>query len=172
MTQHFLLMIPDANTTDGVLKVKVPFDQTLIATVDTADLIAVEHALNTAHTLFKERKGWLVAEKRIEILEKTAVMMQAQFEKLAIEATREGGKPLLDSRVEVARAIDGVKLCVEHLRTNSGKEIPINLNAASSGRLAFTTKEPIGVVVAIRSPFEFNCPSGSACYCSRLSSYC
>lgn len=155
MTQHFSLMIPDANTTDGVLKVKTPFDQTLIATVDTADSTAVEHALNTAHTLFKERKSWLVAEKRIEILEKVAVLMQAQFEELAIEAAREGGKPLLDSRVEVARAIDGMKLCVEHLRTNSGKEIPMNLNAASSGRLAFTTKEPIGVVVAISA---FNHP--------------
>lgn len=155
MTQHFSLMIPDANTTDGVLKVKAPFDQTLIATVDTADSTAVEHALNTAYTLFKERKGWIAAEKRIEILEKAAVLMQAQFEELAIEAAREGGKPLLDSRVEVARAIDGMKLCVEHLRTNSGKEIPMNLNAASSGRLAFTTKEPIGVVVAISA---FNHP--------------
>jgi len=148
MTQHFPLMIPGADNSGDVLEVKAPFDQSLIAIVDTADVDAVEQALNTAHT-------WLALEKRIDILEKAAVLMQERFDELAIGAAREGGKPLVDSRVEVARAIDGMKLCVEHLRTNSGKEIPMNLNAASSDRLAFTTKEPIGVVVAISA---FNHP--------------
>jgi len=155
MTQHFPLMIPGADNSGDVLEVKAPFDQSLIAIVDTADVDAVEQALNTAHTLFKEKSAWLALEKRIDILEKAAVLMQERFDELAIGAAREGGKPLVDSRVEVARAIDGMKLCVEHLRTNSGKEIPMNLNAASSDRLAFTTKEPIGVVVAISA---FNHP--------------
>jgi acyl-CoA reductase-like NAD-dependent aldehyde dehydrogenase len=41
-----------------------------------------------------------------------------------------------------------VKLCIEHLRTQAGEEIPMNLNAASANRLAFTRYEPIGVVLA------------------------
>ena len=65
------------------------------------------------------------------------------------------GKPLHDSRVEVARAIDGVKNCIEVLRTESGREIPMGLNASSQNRLAFTRKEPIGVVVAVSA---FNHP--------------
>ena len=66
-----------------------------------------------------------------------------------MEAAREGGKPLIDSEIEVARALDGVKNCIEILRTDSGTEIPMNLNASSEGRLAITQKEPIGVVVAV-----------------------
>jgi len=56
--------------------------------------------------------------------------MLERFEQLAFEAASKGGKPLLDSRVEVARAIDGVKNASECLRSNSGHEIPMNLNAA------------------------------------------
>ena len=81
--------------------------------------------------------------------------MNERAETLALEAAREGGKPLVDSQVEVARAIDGVKLCIEALRTQHGVEIPMNLNAASANRLAFTRFEPIGVVVAVSA---FNHP--------------
>ena len=49
----------------------------------------------------------------MEILEKTASIMSERAEELAVEAAREGGKPLIDSRAEVARAIDGVRNCIE-----------------------------------------------------------
>ena len=50
---------------------------------------------------------------------------------LAVEAAREGGKPLIDSRVEVTRAIDSIRICIETMRTQGGREIPMHLNAAS-----------------------------------------
>lgn len=62
---------------------------------------------------------------------------------------REGGKPLTDAVVETARAIDGVRNAAEELRNFAGREIPMGLTPNSTGRLAFTTREPIGVVVAI-----------------------
>jgi len=155
MTEHFSIMVPGANSKDGLLEVHAPYDQALIATVDTADTKVVEQALTAATSLYKNRDGWLPAEQRIQILDKTISLMEERREELAIEAAREGGKPLIDSNVEVARAIDGVKLCIETLRTESGREIPMGLNAASSGHLAFTRKEPIGVVVAVSA---FNHP--------------
>lgn len=155
MTQHFPLMIPAANSHDGLLEIVAPFDRSLIATTDTADAHAVELALRSAHSLFRDRNNWLSVPERIEILERAAAIMQQRFDELAIEAAREGGKPLNDSRVEVTRAIDGMKLCVETLRTEAGQEIPMGINAASMGRLAFTRSEPIGVVVAVSA---FNHP--------------
>ena len=155
MSEHFPLMIPGSEQTNGTLEVYAPYDRQIIATVDTANQQAVEEALATAYSLFRNKQGWLPAEQRISILEKTSEIMQSRFDELALEAAREGGKPLGDSKVEVARAIDGIKLCIEHMRTDSGDEIPMGLNAASSGRLAFTTKEPIGVVVAVSA---FNHP--------------
>ena len=46
-------------------------------------------------------------------------------------------------------------IAAEHLRTQHGQEIPMNLNAASQGKLAVTRHEPIGVVVAVSA---FNHP--------------
>ena len=136
-------------------EVRAPFDGALIATVDTAGAEEVEQALATAYALFRDRDAWLAPARRIEILHKAARLMEERAEALALEAAREGGKPLLDSRVEVARAIDGVLHCAEMLRSEAGHVIPMNINAASARRVAFTLREPIGVVVAVSA---FNHP--------------
>ena len=154
MPEHFKLLIPNA-TSAGNINVTAPYDGEHIATIETGDATAVEAALNNAHNLFVNKKAWLTAERRINILEKTANIMQSRFDELAIEAAREGGKPLADSKVEVTRAIDGIKNCIEVIRSEHGAEIPMRKNAASMNRLAFTTHEPIGVVVAVSA---FNHP--------------
>ena len=155
MAENFSIMIPGARGNGEHIKVLAPWDFSPIAEVPAASAEDIDHALETAYKIFRDRDRWLPISQRIEILEKTAALMEQQTEMLALEAAREGGKPLIDSRVEVARAIDGVKNCVEVLRTESGREIPMGLNAASTNRLAFTRKEPIGVVVAVSA---FNHP--------------
>lgn len=93
--------------------------------------------------------------ERIEILRRTAGLMEAQQDELAILAASEGGKPLKDSRVEVTRAIDGIHLCIETLRAHRGNVISVGTTPATLGRIAYTQKEPIGVVVAVSA---FNHP--------------
>lgn len=149
------LLIPGARSASAPLKVHAPFDRSLIGEVATADAAAVEQALATAHALYRDRDAWLPAARRIEILEKAGALMKERAEMLAVEAAREGGKPLLDSRVEIARAIDSLKICVETLRTESGEVIPMGVSASSANRIAFTQTEPIGVVVAVSA---FNHP--------------
>ena len=136
-------------------EVRAPFNGALIATLDTAGGQEVEQALATAYALFRNRDAWLAPARRIEILRTAARLMEERAESLALEAAREGGKPLLDSRVEVARAIDGVLHCAEMLRSEAGHVVPMNINAASARRVAFTLREPIGVVVAVSA---FNHP--------------
>jgi acyl-CoA reductase-like NAD-dependent aldehyde dehydrogenase len=154
MSDHFNLLVPGA-TADGKINVTAPFDGSLIATIETGGSDAVKQALATAHALYRDKNNWLTAQCRIDVLVKTADIMSSRFAELAIEAAREGGKPLLDSKAEVARAIDGIRNCVDVLRTSHGEEIPMGKNAASMNRLAFTTHEPIGVVVAVSA---FNHP--------------
>jgi len=154
MTAHFPLMVPGATSTDKH-EVHAPFDGSLIASVDVAGAAAVETALATAHSLYKDRDKWLSAPQRIEILQRAAAIMQERSDELAIEAAREGGKPLVDSQIEVARAIDGVHNCIDCIKENHGTEIPMGINPASMGRMAMTHREPIGVVVAVSA---FNHP--------------
>tara|TARA_Y100001960_G_scaffold331305_1_gene427878 strand:+ start:303 stop:1739 length:1437 start_codon:yes stop_codon:yes gene_type:complete len=151
----FPFLVANSTPSKDRLTVTAPWDQSVICDVPVADSNAVEIALSNAHTIFKDRDRWLAPYKRIEILDKTVEIMQSRFEELAIEAAREGGKPLIDSRVEVSRAIDGIKNCIECVRNETGRGIPMGLNAASQNRLAFTCREPIGVVVAVSA---FNHP--------------
>lgn len=154
MTENYPIMIAGANSS-GIHNVTSPYNGRTIGSVEVANAEAIEQALDTADKLYQNRDLWLSGAKRIEVLEKAASLMQERFEYLAIEAAREGGKPLIDSRVEVARAIDGVRNCAELLRHETGQEIAMGINPASSGRLAFTHREAIGVVVAISA---FNHP--------------
>lgn len=137
------------------VQVLSPFDGAPIATVTKASAEAIEHALNTAYQCYLNRDGWIAMDQRIDILNQVANIMTSRVEELALEAAREGGKPLIDSRVEANRAIDGVRICIETLRTDQGKVIPMRSTAGAANRLAFTQKQPIGVVVAVSA---FNHP--------------
>ena len=153
---HHSLIIADIKESDrDKVTVTAPFDDAEIATLDAATSVDVEKALSTAHALFNDKSKWLSASQRIDILNKTALLMREQFDELVLTAAREGGKPLCDSQVEVERAIDGVLNCIECIRTDHGTEIPMGINPASEKHMAFTRSEPIGVVVAVSA---FNHP--------------
>ncbi len=125
-----------------------PFNLEKIGSVAINIWEDVDAMLGVAHDLHRDRDGWLPAYQRIAILKETARLMSDRAEELAMLIASEGGKPLIDARVEVTRAIDGVELCIHEIGHMTGKEIPMDLTAAGSGRLAFTQREPIGVVVA------------------------
>lgn len=125
-----------------------PYSLEPIGSVPTHTWEEIDRYLSTAHGLFRDQSAWLPAHKRIEVLGNTADIMQSRFEELAYLIADEGGKPLVDARVEVARAIDGIGLCASEIAGLAGKEIPMDLTEAGAGRVAFTQREPIGVVVA------------------------
>lgn len=132
-----------------------PYDLQTIGDVPLTEWETVDAYLAQAHQLFRNRKAWLPAFKRIAILKKAGELMQARFDELAFQIANEGGKPLIDARIEVTRAIDGMGLCIKELGHLTGTEIPMDLTAAGAGRMAFTSREPIGPVVAVSA---FNHP--------------
>jgi acyl-CoA reductase-like NAD-dependent aldehyde dehydrogenase len=155
MSKHYSSLVPGANPIDKKIEVTAPFDDKLIATVDCLDTTGIEQALSTAAECFNNKSKWLDAAQRIEILENLKQLMVENAEHLILTSAQEGGKPLTDTKVEMARAIDGISNCIECIRNNHGEEIPMGINAASMNRIAMTHHEPIGVVVAVSA---FNHP--------------
>ena len=141
--------------TDDTLKVYSPYDEHLIAEIPMSGGDEIDEALSTARRLADDPSARLPLPKRIEILEKTRELVKRDYDEIVRLATEEGGKPLVDSRAEVTRAINGIKVAIDTLSHMGGEEIPMNLNAASLHRMAFTFREPIGVVVAVSA---FNHP--------------
>lgn len=138
-----------------MLKVISPYDQSLIREIPYMGKDEVENALKTAYDLFEDSSKWIPAHERIAVLERTADIMNTRVEELTKTAAQEGGKPYADSKVEVLRAINGVKIAAEHISQLKGEEIPMGLTKASDNRLAFTMREPIGVVASVSA---FNHP--------------
>jgi len=137
------------------LKVNSPYDGHLISEIDLADADQVENALETAYQLAQSHDKILPVPQRIKILEKTADLVEARAEEFARQSAEEGGKPLMDSRIELARAVQGIRDAAQSINQLVGHEIPMNLTASSMNRMALTTREPIGVVAAISA---FNHP--------------
>ena len=148
-------MISSDRDAVGELAVTSPYDGRELDRVATAGPDHVDDALGIAHALYRDRGQWLSIPERIEILSRAADIMRSRVEELTLLAASEGGKPYGDSKVEVLRAIDGVHLCIEALRGHAGSVIPVGTTKATTGRAAFTQKEPVGVVVAVSA---FNHP--------------
>ncbi len=138
-----------------MLEVSSPYNLKPIKKVPLTGKSEAEKALESAHRLFKDKSSWIPAWKRVEILEKVISIMESCIEELTITAAGEGGKPYNDSKVEVLRAINGVKIAIEQINSLSGDQIPMGHTRSSTNRLAFTIREPIGVVVSISA---FNHP--------------
>jgi len=137
------------------IKVTNPYDGTLIEEIERTGESESFQILKNAYQLFNDRSRWLPTYRRIEILEKSAAIIRDRSSLLAMDAAREGGKPLIDSVIEVERAVEGIKVAIKELGHFGGREIPMNLTLSSANRMAYTMREPRGVVMAISA---FNHP--------------
>lgn len=146
---------PDTDISTKTLSVINPFDLSGVDTIAENSAAEIDDALATAFGLFRDRPGWLPDHARISVLEKTIMLMEQRTEQLIDMAIREGGKPRRDTRAEILRAIDSVKATIAAMRTDGGKVIPMGLTPTTGNRMAFTQREPIGVVVAVSA---FNHP--------------
>lgn len=137
------------------LEVRNPFDQSTIETIPLDGPERLERILHEAHSLHLDREAWLPKHERLAILERTARMVEDRAQQLALDATREGGKPLRDSLIEVFRAVEGIRTAIAELRRQAGREIPMGLTPSDEGHLAYSFREPRGVVAAVSA---FNHP--------------
>jgi len=138
-----------------MLKVYSPYTQEQIGEYPLVPMDAIEGIVATANDLFEDRSKWLKPHERKTILQRCATIMKSRIDELTKLAANEGGKPFSDSKVEVLRAINGVEIAAENIGELKGGEIPMGLTPASEGRLAFTQREPIGIVASVSA---FNHP--------------
>ena len=139
----------------SIIDVYNPFDFSKVGDVELVTATGIENFLVEAHQISREKHKQLPKHERISILRRAAGLMKNIHEELALLISAEGGKPLIDARVEVTRAIDGVETCANDLGNVIGKEIPMGLTEAAKNRIAFSIREPIGPVVAVSA---FNHP--------------
>jgi acyl-CoA reductase-like NAD-dependent aldehyde dehydrogenase len=103
----------------------------------------------------------LAAYERGEALREICEGIRARRDELAAQLAAEAGKPIRDAEVEIERGALTFRLAAEEAERQYGEVLPLDINAASRGRVGILRRFPIGAVAAI-SPF--NLPLGLAAH--------
>ena len=122
-----------------------PATEDVWAEVAEADDADIDRAVEAAKAAM--RGPWvtkITASQRGALLYKLAELIKRDGAKLAELESRDNGKPLRDTVGEVQRAIDWLVYFAGAADKIEGEQIPIRPNA-----LAYTRREPVGVVGAI-----------------------
>ncbi len=137
------------------IEVKSPWDDTPFEKIKTNNCSEIEKILSNGYKLSLNKAIDFPLYQRIDVLKKFSSIVEKNKDLLVKQAVKEGGKPIKDTIVEINRGYEGIESCIEILKNEAGSVIPMNLNMASKNRIAFTQKEPIGLVLAISA---FNHP--------------
>ncbi|MGI8915724.1 MAG: NAD-dependent succinate-semialdehyde dehydrogenase [Chloroflexota bacterium] len=136
-------------STGRTFAVRNPATGETIAEVPDGGLDDVRAAVEAAHRAFP---AWshLPAEGRAAILHKAATLMRERLEELARVLTMENGKPISESRGEVATSAAFLDWNAEEARRAYGQVVP----AAAPDKRVLVLRQPVGVVAAI-TPWNF-----------------
>lgn len=134
---------------DASLPVSNPATGEIFATISTATRERVAQALVDAQEAFlswRQQPG----RSRGEFLEKIADELEHRSEEIARLITLENGKPLAQSRAELAMSVDHLRWFAGEARRAYGRVVPHQVE----GKRHLVIKSPFGVVGAI-SPWNF-----------------
>jgi succinate-semialdehyde dehydrogenase/glutarate-semialdehyde dehydrogenase len=132
-----------------VVAVRNPANGEVVGEVPSMGRAETRRAIEAAT---RAQKAWrkLTAKERQKPLRKLFDLMMANQDDLAVIMTAEQGKPLTESRGEIAYAASFIEFFAEEAKRVYGDTIPQHL----PGRRIIVQKEPIGVFAAI-TPWNF-----------------
>ncbi len=135
----------------ATMEVVNPYDGAVLAAVPLGGTTLVDRAVAAAKRAMRTP---LPAHERAVLCERIAGMIKADLEGFAREICAESGKPIKTARAEAERAVSTFTFAAATARTMTGETVPMDASAAGVGKLAFTIREPRGVLAAI-TPFNF-----------------
>ena len=129
--------------------VRNPATGAVLGTVPAFGAAETDRAIAAAASAFPAWRA-LLAKERAAILRRLFTLMIDNTEDLALIMTAEQGKPLAESRGEIAYAASFIEWFAEEGKRVYGDTVPQNAH----GRRILVMKEPIGVFAAI-TPWNF-----------------
>jgi len=138
---------------DGETEVSHPWSGETVDTVPRATPDQVEQALAGAVAGAKAMAA-LTAYERAAVLDRAAALLGERIEEFARVLSLEEGKPLAESRGEVGRCPDLLRLSAFEGSQLRGEVLPLDAAVNGAGKVGLATRVPCGVVVAI-TPFNF-----------------
>lgn len=150
--EHFLLI--NGQWTQGTGEQIIVLDKfhlTPFATIQAAGPEQISAMLDSADAAFQ--RGAPSPYERGKILDQAAELVGQRLDSFVRAMQAEAGFTTADATGEVRRCIQTLRLSGEEARRLSGDVIPLAGAANQQGRLAFTLRVPLGIVIAI-TPFN------------------
>jgi acyl-CoA reductase-like NAD-dependent aldehyde dehydrogenase len=148
-----LLIAGNWVTSQERLQVSDKYSQEIIGSVSSAGLADLEAAVQAASKAFPVNAK-LAVHERADILERASILLKERKEYLATWITKEAGKAIKFSRMEVDRAVDTFHLAAQEIGRLHGETMPMDAVKSGQGLIGFWQRRPVGVVAAI-TPFNF-----------------
>lgn len=130
-----------------------PYSGEPIAEIAYADEAEVELAIQAAEKA-RPMMGKMPSHQRASILEKLVALLEKNADECARLIALEAAKPWTTAKAEVVRTIQTYKFAAEEARRIHGETIPMDAAPGGEDRVAYTIRQPLGVVAAI-TPFNF-----------------
>ncbi|GAX90873.1 aldehyde dehydrogenase family protein [Effusibacillus lacus] len=130
-----------------------PYTGEPITEIPAATAEEVDRAIEAAY----QARGIMAkmpAHQRANILENLCRLLEQRSDEAARIIALEAAKPITTAKAEVARTIQTYKFAAEEAKRIHGETLPLDAAPGGEGRVAYTVREPIGVVGAI-TPFNF-----------------
>lgn len=145
----------DGQWVDGgsSLQVKNKYSGEVIGALPTARREDVDSAIAAAAAASTVMAD-MPAYQRADILQRTAQLIQENYELFATTIAAEAGKALKFARGEVERAISTFTIAGEEAKRIHGETVPLDAVPSGVGYFGFYVRRPVGVVAAI-APFNF-----------------
>lgn len=153
MTRKHLLINGEWVEAKEYSQLRSPYTGEVIAEIPVATEFETDQAIEAA---FKARRvmAQMPAHLRAEILENLVNLLEERKEEAARIIALEAAKPITTAMGEVDRTIETYKFAAEEAKRIHGDTIPLDAARGGENRLAYTVREPIGVIGAI-TPFNF-----------------
>jgi acyl-CoA reductase-like NAD-dependent aldehyde dehydrogenase len=150
-TEKRLLIGGEWIETGEWLEVRSPYSGEVVGRLPKAGGSEARRAVDAAERAMREP---IPAHERAEILVRVADLLAKRGDEAAQTISAEAGKPMKAARVEAQRAVSTFTFAAVEARSLAGEVVPMEASQAGAGKLAFTLRQPVGVVGAI-SPFNF-----------------
>lgn len=153
VTKKHLYLAGEQKEASSYKQLRSPHTGEVIAEVAVGTRADMKQAIDHAEKAAKEMAK-MPAHRRAAILQTVSRLLSERKEEAARILCLEAAKPITVARGEIARTIETYQFAADEARRLHGETIPLDASAMGENRIAYTVREPLGVVGAI-TPFNF-----------------
>jgi acyl-CoA reductase-like NAD-dependent aldehyde dehydrogenase len=145
---------------DAEHEVRGPYRGELVSRAPESSAADLDRALASA-VAAKDAAAAVPGYERAALLRRVVALLDERAEEIARVMTRETGKALKDSRLEIARSRETISISAEEAVRIEGEHVPLDATAMGAGKIAMLLRFPVGVIAGIT---PFNAPFNLAAH--------